>query len=253
MKIYCYNNLHNGDNLFSRPLIKTLLSKGHDVLVGCFLNMAYLFSDFPSLKIAHFNEGKGDLLSLCPQDYFPIDTWLGHSWRKNDFIGINWKNFVELFNEQSPLDKLEYNPDDIPFMDFNIDLSIDVPENTIYIANSNCRGGCSSFIFNLERLSKNFPQYNFLCTQNPEYKNSNVLDYSNKNLIELSKASEKCIAILGKGSAPSDCTIINSNIGKPRAFCGFHGRGLKPCYPHPKDRTEFLNTMDEVIKFIGRI
>lgn len=253
MKYYLFNNLHTGDNLFSRPLIKKLLELNHTIIVGCYKNTRYLFDDLPCEKrVANFNEGQADLLSLCPPDYIPINTWLGYGWRGNDFIGMNWSNIVELFNEQSREAQLQYDPDNIPFMDFGVGIEMNIPENTIYIANSPCRGDCSFFVFDLPRITKTFPQYNFICTYQG-CDSPNLLNFSNKNIIELSKASEKCIAIMGKGSAPTDCTIVSRNIGKPRAFCGFHGRGLKPCYPHPKDKTKFLNTMDEVIQFIGEI
>lgn len=253
MNYYLYNNLHFGDNLFSRPLIKRLIELNQTVMIGCYKNVKYIFDDLPcEKKVADFNEGQNDLISLCPPDYTPINTWLGYGWRGNDFIGIYWVNIVDLFNEQSQNFKIDYNPDNIPFMDFNVDINIDIPEKTIYIANSPCRGDCSFFIFDLDRIAKTFSQYHFICTYQG-CSSPNMLNFSNKNLIELSKASEKCIAFLGKGSAPSDCTIVSSNIGKPRAFCGFHGRGLKPCYPHPKDKTVFLNTMDEVIQFIEKL
>jgi hypothetical protein len=252
MRFYLYNNIHIGDNLYSRPLAKKLKELGHSVVIGCYNNMNYLFKDLEiSIITANFNEGSGRLETLCPVDYTPIDTWLGHGWREGKFIGMTWQNMIELFNEQSPDFKLYYIPEETPFLDFNYPEWYTI-RKAIYIDNSKCRGAHSFFEFDMEMLSNTFPDITFICTGQTKARN-NVLDYSQTNIVDLARISEQCIAIFGKGSGPYVCTLTSKNIDKPRALCGLQGIFNIPNWPHPRDTTKYLNNMFEVVKMIKEI
>lgn len=262
MKFYLYNNLHWGDNLYGRALAKKLIELDHTVVIGCYKNMEYIFRDMGCaccgagaiIDVAPFNEGSGDLAPRCPEGCIPIDTWLGHGWRNGSFIGMTWKNMVELFNEQSPEVKLSYIPEETPFLDFSAEYDTSlIDKNCIYIDNSICRGAHSSFVFDLVRMAKEFPKFTFICTSSGPKNVYNIVDYSHVNLVQLSNVSEKCGAIFGKGSGPYVCTLTSKNIDKPRALCGLQGIFTIPNWPHPKDTTRYLNTMDEVMKMLKEI
>jgi len=254
MNFYCYNNWHCGDNLFIRPLVIKLIELGHRVIIGCRSSMRYLFLDLEKKGVSIIDSTVPDinLETLCPPNHTKIDTWLGRTWRTGKFIGMSWKNMIEVFNEQSPDVTLEYTGD-VPLLDFNTDVDIYVPKKAIYLDNTVCTGPHSNFNFNIEHISKTFTNLNFVCTGNPRIRRGNILDYSSNNLVELSIISEKCLGILGKGSGPYVCTITSKYINKPRALCGITKFFLKPCWPHSKDITKFLNTMDEVFDFIKSI
>jgi hypothetical protein len=254
--IYLYNNLHYGDIITNRALIKELLKYPQlNIAVGCYANHYYLYEDlFVQHIVSQEDENfplSIDLVRLCPNGYMPINTHCG-TYRDLDIkYQHNWINIVETFNRQSKIYNLgiELYHKEVPMIDFNVLCDIKIIGRGIYIENGVQRSHPTSFEFDIENLCNIFPEFNFYCTSKAPSKN-NVIDCSDKNLIELSHISNQCESILGKGSGPMLCTYTEDNRFKPRAVCGYDTQAMRRFWEYRGNPIKYLYAEDEVVEFL---
>ena len=259
--LFLFNNAHNGDIVFSRPLYKMIIASGRfEVLLGGACNTAYLMEDLVGprsrLLVSDYADvGQGvviDLVHMAPPGSHAVHTWLG------EYVDTHmhqWFNVVEVFNRkmiESGLDfAIEFDQRNVPMVDFHTrPLGSTVHGRAIYVDNSFARGHHSNFLFDVDRLSREFPEHWLLCTARPEVRRSNVIDCSGYDLIALSHLSDHCEAILGKGSGPFCCTYTETNRFKPRAVCGYHSETSPTFWDYPGNPLQYLTSMDEVVAFL---
>lgn len=259
--LYLYNNLHAGDVLFSRPLYRALAADGRFTLVlGAFHNNAYLLEDLVGervrLHVSDYPERGAtvlyDLAADCPADHLPISTWLGEY---PDTGNHQWRSVLEVCRRQLQQHGIAWEPTPwlghVPMIDFAPTASApSLSGPCIYVDNGRCRSGQSSFTFDLDRLAAAFPDHRLLCTAAPERAAANVIDGSGLDLRELSALSERCVAILGKGSGPFCCTYTAANRFRPRAVCGYHSTTSPTFWDYPGNPLRYLADMDEVVAFL---
>ena len=60
VKLFFYNNWHNGDIIFERPLVRRILDRYPDIQItwGCWRNHKLLIQDLPVTVIAHENDDR---------------------------------------------------------------------------------------------------------------------------------------------------------------------------------------------------
>src|SRR5947199_4887889 len=134
IKLFFWNNWHNGDIIFNKPLVRCVLDR-YDVQIawGCWRNHKVLIEDLPIKVIAHQNDDKqpGDLSHLCPAEHFPIYLWVG---QYPDTRHTSWKNTVEVYNRQVAAHNLPLKITSryVPMVDFP-HIDVDVRKTAIYI------------------------------------------------------------------------------------------------------------------------
>ncbi|MCP4679328.1 MAG: hypothetical protein GY854_28335 [Deltaproteobacteria bacterium] len=249
-----------------RPLIRHILNENDiQITVGCYRNYAYLFADLGVVVIASDHDdfdgpkslGALDLSYLCPDDHIPINTWVGNY---PELTPPSWPTIVETFNRQAREQghPIRLKSGLVPDIDFR-HMNVPVRENAIYIENGTVRSGHSVFSFDMQRLSGTFPALNFYCTAHPFHYAENMYNCSHLNLVELSALSNRCVALIGKGSGPFCCTLTDANRYKPRGIMRFHdpvGEKSPSQYrfwDYPGSPLEYLNSEDDLIGFLNRV
>ena len=257
MKLYLFNNWHNGDIITNRALIKELMKFGIDIAVGSYVDRHYLVKDLPVLHVVSdqaedFQRGSPCLSGLCPEGYLPINTWCG-TFHDIDQRGFhNWVTIVDTFNRQSEqyglgitLSSLE-----VPMIDFECRCMIKVRHRSVYVENGDTRGGHSLYQFDLLRMAKMYPELTFYCTAFPNCDAKNVVSCHNRNLVELSGISNQCEAIVGKGSGPFLCTYTEQNRLKPRAVMKFTAPKF---WNYRNNPLKYLESDEELYQFLAEV
>lgn len=258
--IYLYNNLHNGDQLFTRPLVRRLAdSERFDIVVGAFRNTAYLYEDLVTphcrLHVSEYDDigywAMFDLAVECPAGHAPIDTWLG---AYPDTHAHQWHNVVEVANRQLAERGIAFRiePGEVPMIDFAPrPLAPRLRGKAVYVENGPTRSAHSTFTFDLAEMAGRHPELCFVCTAPPGVPADNVVDASRYDLRDLSGLSEQCLAILGKGSGPFCCTYTTANRSKPRAVCGYRSATSPTFWDYPGSPIRHLDSMSEVLEFLA--
>ena len=261
--IFLWNGWHTGDVVLLRPLVRHILDNhAVEVTLGCYRNHAYMLDDLGVEVISSDYDdydgrnslGALDLSYLCPRDHVPINTWVGNY---EDLIPPSWPTIIEAVNRQAaekghPLRLVSRW---IPDIDFRF-VDVPVEGNAVYLETTASRSGHSDFEFDLQEVSKRFPGLNFYCTSHPHYYAANLFDCSRLNIVELSNLSNRCVALVGKGSGPFCCTLTDANRYKPRAIMDFHdpfrkmNREKYRFWDYPGSRLRYLDTADELIEFL---
>lgn len=260
-KIYLYNNRHNGDLITNRCLVRKLLDYDLDIAVGSYRNRHYLVADLPVRHIisphdevsGQFNQPASPCLStLCPEGYVPINTWCG-TFPDIDAKGFhNWRTIVGTFNRWSDQYGLGIHLSDrqVPMVDWEVPCHIRVCGRGIYVENGEVRSGHTSYEFDMESLALRFPEFVFYCTANPRCQITNVVDCSQRNLIELSHISNQCEAIVGKGSGPFLCTYTEINRLKPKAVMQFRAPAF---WEYRNNPLQYLETTEQLCEFLYKV
>ena len=236
-KLYLWNNWHNGDIITTIPLIWEIHKQIENVSIsiGCFKNHAYLFEGFPikELFINDNNDGDGpnerhNFSFMCPKEYHDIYTWLG---QYSDTQAHTWANQVEVFNRKCYEKNISIRIQNQGVPDITFPKKkISLPKNlkSVWVENGICRSGHNVFYYDMDKIGKLFPHMHFYTTAPSQCNNSNVIECSELNLIELSNLSNNCDIIIGKGSGPYFTTFTNENRFKPRAVVGYNLRTNLP-------------------------
>lgn len=252
-KVYLYNNYHNGDLITNRCLIQPLLGRDLELAVGSYKNRHYLVEDLPVTHIVSQEDENfpqsSCLSGLTPHGFRPVNTWCG-TFKDLDHrpppLGYhNWNNIVDTWNRQN---SIQLHASVVPMVDFP-KINVDVLEKSIYVENGHTRSGHCHFNFDLQKLGETFPDLNFYCTAEHNCHLPNV-HYVKMNLIELSSVSDKCIAIVGKGSGPFMCTLTETNRHKPKAVVQFNSPEFW-CYEG--NPLKYLKTETELLDFLHSV
>lgn len=259
-KLFIWNNAHNGDIASTVPLIWEVYNQVTDVeiIVGAYINQAYLYEGTPVKDIIVYpnydRDGISDnFSSICPEGYANIFAWLG---QYEDTQDHTWENQIKVFNRKCvearvPIFLVSNNVPGIrvPYKK----LSVPMHKNMIWIESGPCRAPHSYFTFNMDKLSKTFPDYYFYVNSKPNVEAENVIDCSHLNLIELSNLSNKCDVILGKGSGPYMFTFTDANRYKPRAVMGRDLTKYSHFWPYKGNSVHYLYSEDALIKYLKKL
>jgi hypothetical protein len=257
MNFFIHNSLHSGDVLLTRVAIDAVIKKfpGANILLQCPTPMMYLWQDY-GVKIfgcERYPLGYGSPTPTpeCPKDFEFFNMWFGIFPDILNVYGLTHVNQVHTFNRQIHMHNTNTFldlPTEPPVLQLR-DLSTLCAPGTIYVENGpalsgQCNHGVGAYIHN---LATTFPQYNFLCSANPQVKLPNVYDGSSYNLLIMSDLSNKCIAFITQASGANACTYTRHNLGKPRFFFGW-------CY-HSKiwdDSAIPVNTYDQLVDLVRK-
>lgn len=254
-KLFFWNPYHNGDIIFTRPLVRAVLDR-HDVEItwGCFCNHKYLIQDLPVRVLTDPRDDRlaQDLTYLCPFDHFPINTWIGQYPETRRCI---WSSFVGAYNRQVEargLAHLAIVSRLVPMVDFP-DVDLVINENSVYVSNSVSRSGQSDYVMNMQALSMEFPALTFYCTANPGWNAPNMVDCSRLNLVQLSAISNRCDAIIGKAGGAIDCAFTEINRFKPRAIMGLSDPHNPTIWNYPGLRVSYLQAHEQLKRFLQEV
>lgn len=255
MKIYIYNDWHNGDVVTNRALIKELLKYDLDISLGSYSDRYYLVEDLPVNHVVSYHPeqtGSPSLSTLCPEGCIPINSWCG-TFPDIDKKGYhNWSTIVETFNRQSEQHNLGVvlSSKEVPMIDFEHSCNIRISARGVYVENGMTRGNHSNYDFDMGKIGAMFPELTFYCTSDPKCYRLNVKDCSNRNLVILSQISNQCEAIIGKGSGPFLCTYTEINRLKPRAVMKFTAPKF---WFYRNNPLEYLESDEELFNFLKKV
>ncbi len=262
--LFIWNGFHRGDIIMTRPIVRQVLNDFDiKVTVGCYRNHAYLFDDLGVDVISSSYDdndaglGPLDLSYLCPADHVAINTWVGNYL---DLLPPSWPTMIRAFNRQaSERDHpVRLHNRGVPNIDFRF-INVSVLPNAVYVENGMVRSSHSRFQFDMQRISADFPELNFYCTSDPLYHGRNLFDCSKLNLVELASVSNRCVALVGKGSGPFVCTLTTANRHKPRAIMNFHDpRGTLDddeftFWDYPESPLQYLDTYEDLHFFLTKV
>lgn len=256
VKLFFYNNWHNGDIIFERPLVRRILDRYPDVQItwGCWRNHKLIIQDLAVTVIAHENDdrepGPG-LTALCPPDHKPVYLWVG---QYPDTRHTRWSNVVEIYNRQVRAHGLDLTIScgDVPMVDFPF-VEIATLNNAIYVENGMVRAMQSKFEFDMRRISAEFPDLNFYCTADPKWQAPNLFNCGKLNLVQLSALSNRCDALIGKGSGTFACAMTEVNRYKPQALMNFHSYDGATFWEYPGCTTQYLETYEQLSQFLQHV
>src|SRR5258706_1172178 len=254
-KLFFWNNWHNGDIIFERPLVRRILDR-YDVKIswGCWRNHRVLIEDLPVTIIANAKDDRepaADLIKMCPPDHLPIYLWVG---QYPDTRHTCWRNVVEVYNRQVKAHGLDITLTcgDVPMVDFPY-VHAAMRSNAIYVENGRVRPMQSKFEFDMMRLCAEFPEFNFYCTADPRWQAPNLFNCERLNLVQLSAVSNKCEALIGKGSGTFACAMTGENRLKPQALMNFHSYDGTTFWEYPGCPTQYLETYEELHHFLTEV
>jgi predicted O-linked N-acetylglucosamine transferase (SPINDLY family) len=260
-KLFFWINWHAGDLVLTRPLVRQVLN-AHDVQIvyGCWRNQAYIVEDLPIKVIVDSRDDpkiatsdREQLLHLCPEGYLPIHLWVGLD---TNSLSHNWESMVKLYNRQvesQGIKSLQIHSHYVPMVDF-APVEVEIAHRSIFVENGATRSKHSDYRFDIEALAKRFPRFNFYCTADPQSNRSNVYDCSMHNLRTLSSISNRCVAIMGKGSGPFCSTLTEVNRYKPRAILRYHPLNVvHDIWDYPGNPMQYLETDEDVEQFLSYV
>jgi len=254
MNFFIHNSLHSGDVLLTRVAIDAIIRKypSASILLQCRGPMMYLWNDY-GVKIfdCGYDYGSTAPTPECPRDFEFFNMWFGTFSDILGTYGLTHVNQVHTFNRQIHMHSTNTFldlPTEPPVLQLR-DLNTLCAPNTIFIENGpawsgQCNHGIGSYI---HKLASEFPQFNFLCSANPQVSLPNVYDGSSYNLLVMSDLSNKCIAFITQASGANACTYTKHNLGKPRFFFGW-------CY-HSKiwdDSAIPVNTYEQLANLLRK-
>jgi hypothetical protein len=167
---------------------------------------------------------------ITGRNLVPINTWLGQF---SDTHAQSWENTVEVFNrkifDKCPELMINIEQQKFPIVTFpknSCKNSQDIPDGlVIYFDNSKPHSAHSVVNWDLKHVIKSFPNITFVITQSiADLECDNVIDCSKHNFAQLSKISESCDLIMGRGSGPFFCTYTRRNLMKRRFLLNFYNR-----------------------------
>ena len=269
MKFYVYYWGHNGDALSTRAILR-LLPGAH---IGCPSNHAYLFEDL-DVWVVPAPFGDYDLGSLFGVIKYhteravalgcqPLSAWCGTYPDLDVRFGHSWQNLLNTVNRQLlEIDRNMLLPQSqTPMLDFDLVRS-DVPTPhpdmvPVYLENGVTRSGHGRYEFDVTTLGTLHPNVQFFCTAKPPVSAwpANVVDCSIIDLVSLSKLSERCRAIVGKGSGPFFCTFTEANRTKPRCVMGYETLAPHkgPFWPYDGQNTVYLKDGNQLHRFLKEL
>jgi hypothetical protein len=266
-KVIFFNHYHRGDIFISREFIKHLKKQLNDVEFGYLhFNHSKLTRDMeiPLLGDPTHLDQYAKFITNTQNKILYINTWIGSNHEnmiKNQGMNMHtmydqWQEIFSFISKTLTRDILIYSEkeDYLPTIDFTyfditqIDqyLQNTLGKKRVLICNGAPKSG-QSFLYNMESFIKeaadNFPIIDFICTQQFEKTQSNILftddligdtETSDKrapwedktlnicDLPEISYLSEQCDLIVGKNSGPSSfCETYNNHMNSNKHFISY--------------------------------
>jgi hypothetical protein len=229
---------HAGDVILSRPIITTIRNTFSDLNIILQFNNKYhyLFQDLglPMRDIEKIKE-------------YNYNAWFGCY---NDIMvtyGLTYLGQVHSFNRQMEAQRLPYKltSTDYPMLKFPPSQFVVAP-NSILLENGPCFSGQNDIDINafIPRLVSDFKNYIFYTTAPSPVKAPNIIDFHDKNLVELSNLSNSCVAIVARGGAVFVACYTEENRNKPRMLVGWN-------FPHkPWDKFLTCRSYEELCSFM---
>lgn len=241
-----------GDVLFSIPIIENILKNNENVniLYCTFKDHGYLLEHLPlKLKLIDFDyrikSGQNiwyeNAYKFCPDDYYHFNI---------DYGGSTYYSKINFLNSEFVKKKLNVNlPIDENYFIELPEVSLDVKAKSIYVETGIPYSRDKVNILNIDTYSLFFPTINFYTTSSTNINRKNIIDCSNKNIIELANISKKCCAIIGHGSGPFLCTHNKANKDK---FKYIYKEDIRE-WDH--ENSNIINVFDDdvIIKFLRSI
>jgi len=222
MRVALENMYHAGDVILCRPLIRRvrpLLIDRVALELRCQPRYRYLWEDL-GLPM-RTDDGDADVRR--------IDLWFGAGddaeWpRLLGESGLSHRTHVTSYNRQAK----KY---DLPTIDVDgevppIDWGPGTPpmaDPGVLVENGPVLSGQQTVDLNpfLVFFATAFPHMKFYCCAKPPPGPPNLIDCSAMNLIEISRLSEICVAMLARLSGPFVATLTSANVGRlPRLVYG---------------------------------
>jgi len=97
-----------------------------------------------------------------------------------------------------------------------------------------------------------FPELTFYCASQPLFSAPNVMDCSGLNLIELAELSNRCIALLTRGSGVNAASYTESNRFKPRCIFGIMNQEMI-IWSDSRNPVVYADCVPEVIMFLNGV
>lgn len=252
MKLFLFNNFHNGDIFASKEFVRQIIDSYDWTEVRYFHgNSPKLLNDLNVIPDSIFtgDPNMGDRNRACViGDTMYINTWIGNY--LHDDCGINWVSYSEMFYSifnwiGSALDtsiNLRDYEDYIPTIDFSkYDVNgIVVPENSILISNGPSLSGQSK-TEGFERLIEKIIETtnNNVILTHPSsvvsdriFYTSNMITTYAGDLNEISFVAERCSAIVGRNSGPFCYAHTKSILNDENKLFVAVGTNKKDCFPH---------------------
>lgn len=251
-KLHIINTWHSGDVILTRPMVSNL--KNHfEVSLECRPRCAYLWTDlelpiFPgqASNTTHDSASR-------PADAIGVNLWFGMYRDLLHEHGMTIACQVHSFNRRmaelrQPIG-ITMRSDPMA-IDFAPATDIPVPMNAILVENGPVLSGQSSFDLSgcIQRLAGDYPQLNFCCSSPPPVVAPNVHDFSHYNLIQLSHAGDKCLALVTVGSGVNAACYTQQGMYKPRCILGWTFK-----IPIWHNQVDFLNDYDQIRHFLDRV
>lgn len=219
MRVALVNYFHAGDVLLSRALIRRvrpLLIDRVALELRCYKKNAYLWNDL-GLPL------RGVLQPTHEEGLHVIDLWFGSGGDLLGVSGLTHATQVTSYNRQAGvlgLPKLDPS-EPVPLIDFDVPYATDPPG--VLVENGHVLSGQKTWELtpHLPRLADRFRGTIFYCTAKPPSGYRNIVDISDRNLIEISALSNVCKAMLARLSGPFVASLTARNRGRlPRLVLG---------------------------------
>lgn len=262
-KLILWINQSNGDTLGGVPLVSAILKQYPEVELkfACYEEQAYLLKHLPIDVIPVQGNYRNMILRSNPgsflrkikhiidEDFVPIHIWLG-----NYALKHTWQNQVLTFNNQCKEKNIDIVIDDSEFGFIELPkVDVEVLDNSVYVESCQPISGQTRFQFDIYKMSLMFPKLNFYTVGSVNFKAKNVIDCSQKSLVELASISRKCKIVLGKGSSPFFCTLCEENQDKLKAIVGLWGEWKFKFWNENDDNVLLLDTEQEVMNILRQL
>lgn len=217
MQVGLVNFFHAGDVIMCRPIIQRIKPMLIDVLalhLRCHRKYAYLWEDL-GLPMQYE--------TTIPPGVHAVDLWFGHGGDLLGVTGLTHATHVTSYNRQADLIGLpRLDPDgDVPELDF-APMHVGDPPGVL-VENGPVLSGQQTMELNpiLGMLASTFSGTRFYCVSKPPPGHANLIDVSDRNLIQISALSNVCTAMVSRLSGPFIASLTKHNRGRlPRFVFG---------------------------------
>jgi len=265
MHFFIHNSYHAGDIVLSRALIMRVIQQfpGVKVTLECPENRKYLWEDLQlPIRVFPGKEYKSTKPTLnCPPDAVFINIWFGLYQDIIDDYSLTHLNQIHTFNRQIHENNLQHHyllkwemyPPAVDFFQ-DVKLQFEVNARGILVENGAVfsKQSQTDLNDNLQLITRSFPDFRFYCASKPLFSAPNVIDCSGLNLIELSKLSNRCCALLTRGSGVNATSYTEINRFKPRCIFGIRTQEII-IWSDSRNPVIYADSVSEAIQFLNSI
>lgn len=209
---------HTGDAILSRPIIITIKETFKDLISLQFEKKHHYFFDDLGLPLTE--------RTISGPNF---NAWFGCYADIMTVHGMSYFTQIHSFNRQMEAQNLPYRlnqPEKMPMLHFPPpNEPINTVPNCILIENGQSLSGQNFIDMNplLPRLVNDFKKYFFYTSAPTSFTAPNLCNIPfQKGLVILHHVSNKCIALITRGSGVNAATYSEINRNKPRAIVGWN-------------------------------